>query len=293
MVAIGTFDGVHLGHQALIRTTLERSRALAIPCVALTFDRHPLEVLDPARAPTFLTSTDEKVRLLRSLGVDAVCVLPFDRQLSGMDPQAFAREVLRGLLNARTVCVGDGFRFGRGRSGSTDDLERFGWGVGFEVHIQPLLMVGGEPVSSSRVRELLLSGAVDEAAQLLGRPYALRGVVERGHGMGRKLGFATANLGLPERQTVPADGVYVTYALADTWSGPGACSIGTRPTFDGRRRIVEVHLLDFCGDLYDRTMEVRFLRRLRGQERYAQVEELVQQMREDVRATRRHFRPEG
>ena len=287
VVAIGTFDGVHIGHQALLRRTVETARACGMPAVAVTFDRHPMEVVDPRRAPTLLTLLEDKQELLRALGLDALLILSFDERLRSLEPVRFVEAVLVQSLGARHVFVGEGFRFGRGGTGDTQSLEVCGRDWGFEVHVESLVVMAGEPVSSSRIRTAILAGDVEAAAALLGRNYTLRGTVEHGEGIGRKLGFATANLRVDPRLTIPSDGVYATVVGTPAGIRPGAFSIGTRPTFGGKRRVLEVHLLDFRGDLYGATLEVAFVRRLRGQVLYERVEDLMRQMRADVEATRR------
>ncbi len=285
-VAIGTFDGVHLGHQALVRSAIARARMLGFPAAVLTFDKHPMEVLDPPRAPTLLTTPTQREIMMEGLGVDALVVVAFDEGLRNLSPEEFCQVVLVDGLHAQSVHVGEGFAFGRGRAGTLQVLRLIGSRLGFLVHVEPLVVVDGSPVSSSRVREALLSGEVEAAASMLGRPYALAGTVQRGAGMGRKLGFPTVNLGIPPRQTLPADGVYATVVRGADFQLPGACSIGTRPTVGGEDRVFEVYILDFSGNLYGLQLEVEFLHRLRDQVRYRTLDELVQQMHADVELTR-------
>lgn len=285
-VAVGTFDGVHLGHQALIAACVQTARAEGLRAIAVTFDPHPMEVIAPLRAPTLLTATAQREVLLARLGLDAVVVLPFDAHLRAMEPERFVKEVLLDALHASVVHVGEGFTFGRSAAGTPAVIEKVGCPHGLRVRVQPLADHAGAPISSSRIRNELLAGNVEEAAAMLGRYHSVRGIVVEGEGIGRKLGFATANLRLRQRLTVPGDGVYATQVTGSSLERAGACSIGTRPTFGGRQRVVEVHLLDFDGDLYGAELEVHFVRRLRDQLRYDGVEALVEQMRADVAETR-------
>jgi riboflavin kinase/FMN adenylyltransferase len=285
-VAVGTFDGIHLGHEALIRGAVSAARHLLIGSAVLTFDRHPLEVLDPGRAPLLLTTPGQRALRIASLGVDHMVAVRFDEAMRAMPAETFVRDILVGAMRAAVVHVGETFRFGKGRGGDLGLLRRMGCSLGFAVHSVPAVTVGGAPVSSSRIRTAVESGAVGVAWQLLGRPFALSGEVVRGDGIGRRLGYPTANLRCSERQAPPGDGVYATRVMLDDEAFAGACSIGTRPTIGGSARITEVHLLDFDRDLYGRTIEVEFIERLRGQEHYDTLDALVAQIAEDVRATR-------
>lgn len=285
-VALGTFDGVHLGHQALVASCIRSARAEGLRALAVTFDPHPMEVVAPERAPTLLTTPGRREELIAGLGVDGVVVLRFDSQLRTMEPACFVETVLVRALRSVHVHVGQGFTFGRNAAGTGELLQELGHRYGFRAHIAPLALHDGMPISSSRIRDALLAGDVEVAAAMLGRRYSICGTVVQGEGVGRRLGFATANLRVSPRITVPADGVYATVVRADQLERAGACSIGTRPTFGGRQRVVEVHLLDFDADLYGAELEIAFVRRLRDQVRYERVETLVEQMRADVDATR-------
>jgi riboflavin kinase/FMN adenylyltransferase len=256
-----------------------------IRSAVLTFDRHPLETLDPPRAPVMLTTPEQRARRIAELGADILAVVPFDDAMRSMSAQAFAEDVLVRRMSACIVHVGEGFAFGRGRAGDTRLLRELGERLGFAVRVLPAVQAAGAPASSSRVRALLEVGDVATAADVLGRAFALSGVVVRGDGIGRQLGFPTANLQCRPRQATPADGVYATRVPLDGAVYPGACSIGTRPTLGGTARVIEVHLAGFSGDLYGRTLEVEFIRKLRDQERYERTEDLIAQIADDVRAT--------
>jgi riboflavin kinase/FMN adenylyltransferase len=292
-VAIGAFDGVHLGHQAVLRLVHDLSRARRLSSTVLTFDRHPAEVVRPASAPKLLTTLDQKLELLDATGsVDECLVLAFDEARSKEPAEDFVSEVLAGVLDARLVVVGADFHFGYKRHGDVALLQRMGSELGFEVLGLNLIAPeadDGLPYSSTRARELLARGDVVAAAAILGRPHEVRGTVERGDQRGRELGFPTANVAVPERVCLPADGVFAgTYIGEDDVERAAAISLGRRPTFyaESGMLLLEAYLLDFDGDLYGQRARVRFHRRLRGQERFESVDDLIAQMTRDVQAVR-------
>jgi riboflavin kinase/FMN adenylyltransferase len=301
-VAIGAFDGVHLGHQAVLRLVHDLARARGLKSTVLTFDRHPAEVVRPGSAPKLLTTLDQKLELLEATGaVDECLVLTFDEARSKEPAEDFVAEVLAAVLGARLVVVGADFHFGYRRHGDVALLQRMGAELGFEVLGLGLVASpesedapeGGVPYSSTRARTLLAQGDVELAATILGRPHEVRGRVERGDARGRDLGFPTANVAVPEQICLPADGVFVgTFIGADGVEQPSAISLGRRPTFyeESGMLLLEAHLLDFEGDLYGQSARVRFLHRLRGQERFETVEALIEQMESDVAAAREWFR---
>ncbi len=280
-VAVGTFDGVHLGHRRVIESALAWGRERRVPVAVLTFDPHPLQVLRPDDCPRLLTSLPVKADLVEALGVDQLVALPFTRELSQLEPERFRDDVLAGAMRARYVSVGENFRFGRGAGGDSELLRASG---DFEAAIVPLVQAGGEPVSSTRIRSLLASGDVVRAAELLGAPFRAEGEVVRGNERGRALGMPTANLSLDEALMVPGAGVYAGTALGR----PAAINVGTRPTFEqSGPTLVEVHVLDFEGDLYGTTLRVAFLERLRDELRFDSADALVEQMRLDVERVKR------
>lgn len=288
VLAIGVFDGVHLGHQAVLR----RARDLAgegAAAVAVTFDRHPAAVLAPDRAPLLVTTPGQRLRALAALGLDAALVLRFDEEFSRRPAEAFIRSLATGFGRLRAVCVGEDFVFGHCRGGDLALLRRLGGELEFAVEgIPPVVDVDG-PVSSTRLRELIRTGCLDEAARLLGRPYALAGEVVRGAQLGRRLGWPTANLGIAGRVT-PPPGVYaarVRIVAEDALQGPpwpAAVNIGVRPTVaTGPARLqVEAHLIGFQGDLYGRELELEFTDRLRDEQRFESVAELQAQVAQDL-----------
>jgi riboflavin kinase/FMN adenylyltransferase len=296
-VTIGAFDGVHRGHQAVLQLVKDLARARSLSSTVLTFDRHPAEVVRPGSAPKLLTTLDQKFELLEATGaVDECVVITFDEARSKEPAEQFVEELLAGILRARLVVVGADFHFGYRRHGDVPLLQRMGAELGFETIGLGLVAArdgatggDGTPYSSTRVRTLLASGDVEGAAAILGRPHEVRGIVEHGDERGRTLGFPTANVAVPERVCLPADGVYAgTFAAADGVERVAALSIGRRPTFyaEAGMLLLEAYLLDYDGDLYRQNARVRFAKRLRGQERFERVDDLVVQMQRDVEAVR-------
>jgi riboflavin kinase/FMN adenylyltransferase len=270
-VAVGTFDGVHLGHRAVI----EGSDSV------LTFEPHPVSVVAPQHTPKLLTTLEVKAELVAGLGVGELIVIPFDAAFAARSAAEFISEVLVGALDASKVAIGENFRFGHRAQG---DPRLLAADERFQTVVHPLLEVDGEIVSSSHIRGLVLAGEVDQAARFLGAPFQLRGEVIHGDERGRELGFPTANLVPDEALVCPGHGVYACLANG---SFPAAVSIGVRPTFEtGRGELIEAYLIDFDGDLYGSTLRLDFLARLRGERRFDTPEALIEQMRRDVARTR-------
>jgi riboflavin kinase / FMN adenylyltransferase len=289
VVTVGMFDGVHRGHRVLLDRVAAEAAARGLPAGAVTFDRHPLEVLRPGSQPPLLTTLDRKVALLGEAGMDFVLVLAFTQELSMVTAEAFATGVLLDGLHARAVVVGENFRFGHKAAGDAALLAALGRPLGVEAVAVALRADGGEPLSSTRIRTELARGDVRAAARLLGRPYAVDGVVVEGDGRGgRLLGVPTANLAVAPGIAVPANGIYAGHLTEETEGvrRPAATSVGVNPQFNTGFR-VEAHVLDFDGDLYGRRVAVSFEHRLRGEAAFPSVEELIAQMREDIRQARR------
>lgn len=287
-VSVGNFDGVHRGHQALVATAVEDARTGGGTAVVLVFDPHPSHVLSPDRAPEALMTVEQKAEVLASLGVDFLVVLPFTPELSRQPPEAFARDVLLGALGVRLVVVGSNFRFGRARAGDLDSLSRLGQDLGFRVHGVPPVQHQGAPISSTRIREALARGAVEAAADLLGRRFFVDGSVTRGAGRGRTLGIPTANMALVN-ECVPGGGVYACWCrILDEApeSLRAVVNVGRRPTFGGGERVVEAHLLDLDRDLYGLRMRIEFSARLREERPFPGPEALVAQIRADLEQAR-------
>jgi riboflavin kinase / FMN adenylyltransferase len=272
--AVGTFDGVHLGHREVIQGA----------DTVLTFEPHPIAVVQPRAAPRLLTDPERRAQLVASLGVEELVVIPFDREFAARTAQEFVDDVLVGALAATHVSVGENFRFGHKARGDAQLLcadERF------ETRVVELLEVDGEIVSSSHIRGLVLGGAVEYAGRLLGDPFTIAGEVVHGDERGRTLGYPTANLVPRAGFVTPGHGVYAAFARTGEQTVPAAVSIGVRPTFaTGRGELVEAYLVDFDGDLYGTRLEIAFLKRLRGEKRFESVDALVEQMALDVEGTR-------
>jgi len=288
-VTIGTFDGVHLGHRALIARTIRRARERGLRSVVVTWDRHPNVTLRPAYVPPLLTGERRKLELLEETAVDAVALVAFDEELSRLTPETFAARVLSEGLGAGAVVVGAGWRFGHRAAGDVALLEKLGTDLGFTAEGLNLESVAGGPVSSSRARAAVTGGEVELARTLLGRPYDLDGEVIRGDGRGASLGYPTANLDVAHALARPALGIYAGRArVGDEWHG-AAISVGTNPQFQQgapRAPRVEAFLLDFSGDLYGEALRIELWARLREERRFDSVEALVAQMDSDVEATR-------
>jgi riboflavin kinase / FMN adenylyltransferase len=295
VVTIGVFDGIHRGHQSIIADAVRRARELGVPSVLITFVPHPSEVVRPGSHPPVLTSMVRRAELVEELGVDVFCALPFTLEFSRMAPDEFVHHAVVERLHASAVVVGENFRFGHKAAGDVATLARLGRRFGFTAHGIPLLTEADTPLSATYVRSCVKAGDVTKAAEVLGRPHRVDGVVERGDQRGRELGYPTANLRTDAWTAVPADGVYAGRVVRlDEWGrtrpgdplGTAAISIGTNPTFEVRQRRVEAYVLDYSGDLYGSTLGIEFVERLRGMEKFDSVEALVDQMRDDVDRTR-------
>ena len=294
VATIGNFDGVHRGHQAIFARVIERARALGGTSLAITFDPHPLMVLAPGRAPDRIATPRQKLAFIEAAGIDAVLNLRFDAALAATSAEVFVDGSLRDALALREVYVGANFNFGRGREGTADTLVALCAARGIVAGKVEEVRFLGSPVSSSRIRRAVRAGEVELAAELLGRPFAVEGVVRHGAGRGAGLGFPTANLET-RSELVPQDGVYVTRTRAGAAlrALPSVTNIGSRPTFADQDFAVETHLLDARMDLYDREIEVAFLARLRQELRFASVQALVEQVGRDVERARAWFAAES
>jgi len=286
VVTIGNFDGVHRGHQVLLRRAAALAERHDVRSVAVTFDPHPAVLLRADAAPPRLQTLEDRIAALAAAGLDAVLVLPFTRELASFTPAAFVAEVLAGSLAAVRVVVGTNFRFGAKAAGDVVTLVELGEEHGFAPEAVTLLELDGRRISSSAIRDHLQDGDLAWATAALGRPYELAGVVVDGDGRGRGIGFPTANLAIAPELVVPATGVYAGHAWWDDAWVPAVTNVGLRPTFDGTTRTVEVHLLDVDEDLYGSTLRFRFLHRLRAERRFDGVAALVAQIRADVSRAR-------
>ncbi len=302
-IALGFFDGVHPGHQVVIRKAKEEAQRLGVPCGVVTFKDHP-RTLTRGQSPNLLTIIEQRLKLFESLGVDFALVLAFTEELCKLSPIDYVETVLVNSLGARSISVGPNHHFGRDREGDADLLAELGRTHKFVVHVADMVNVEGHEVSSSAIRGLIMNNELEQAALLLSRPFALAGNVVHGDKRGRTLGFPTANLALYGFQVIPQRGVYAGVARFDKSSVPCVINIGLRPTFkhstDGAdptqpvlALIVEAHLLDFDGDLYDKNMEIDFLSFIRSEQKFNGPDELKTQINKDIIVARQYFKDHG
>lgn len=292
IVTIGTFDGVHRGHQYLLGRLVEHARVLGRQSVAVSFDPHPRSVLSSQESPRILCSTEERVRLIEAIGVDTLLLLSFTLELANTSAERFAQRLSQAMA-MRELWVGSDFAMGQDRAGTTKRLRDLGKKQGFCLRVLAPYRVAGETVSSTRIRQLLAEGALERANDLLGRYYAYAGEVAPGAQRGRRLGFRTANLEVSSEYALPADGVYAVWAEVHGRRYRGVANIGIRPSFDAGDRRLEVHLLDYSGDLYDDGMRVFFVKRLREERRFDSAEALIAQIQGDIERTRSILRSEA
>jgi riboflavin kinase / FMN adenylyltransferase len=285
VVALGIFDGVHLGHRTILGSAITRAREAGLEAIACTFEPHPMEVLQPDRAPKPITTLADRLALIAATGVDAAVVLAFTRELAAVEPEAFVKDVLLDRLHAREIVVGYNHRFGRGARGDARLLAALAERSGFRAHVVPPKTVDGAVVSSSEIRAALGRGDVTTAARDLGRPYAIKGRVTSGAGRGRTLGFPTANIA-SDLAVLVARGVYWGRVHVESRAHAAVVNVGVRPTFGETTLAVEAHLLDFTGDIYGQTVRLEFLDRLRDEMRFPSVEELKAQVVRDIAAAR-------
>lgn len=289
-LAIGVFDGVHRGHQAVISTAVEDAKKANGTAVVVTFDPHPAKLLRPEKCPRLLTATQHKIALLRELGVSHLLVLNFNRELAETSPREFVRQLVVASNPLREICVGEEWSFGKNRAGNLHLLKELGAEFGFRVVGVEAVKVDGKIVSSTAIRKAVEAGDFLEAAKMLGRDYTILGTVESGNQLGRSLGFPTANLSAHNEQ-FPPNGVYAAEAQLDGKRRPGVINLGVRPTIAGASpsRVLELHLFDFDREIYGRDVEVRFLRHLRPEQKFSGLEALREQIARDVAEARRLF----
>ena len=295
-VTIGKFDGVHRGHQYLVQRLLALASQRGLATVVVTFNPHPITVLRPGTPVTYLCSLEERVDLLRGLGVDAVAMVSFTSQLAQLSARDFV-SLLQEELRMRLLLVGPDFALGRNREGDVQRLQQLGQELGYRLEVVPMLTEDDGKVGSRAIRDALAQGDMEAVAELLGRPFALCGPVIKGAERGKELGFPTANIAIGLDLALPAFGVYVTRACLPAGTAhacgsayPSVTNIGIRPTFGEERPTVETHILDFQGDIYGQEMRLEVLHRLRGEERFPSVDALIQAIQQDIQATREYFR---
>lgn len=281
VLTMGNFDGIHLGHQALLRRVIEDARERQGRSVVLTFEPHPLKVLAPDRAPRLLLSHKDKVQLLQSFGVDVVIIQNFDPKFAALEAEEFIQVYLIERLKVVKVWIGKDLRFGKGRKGRVQDLIRRGREGGFQVGVVEPILVGGVRISSSRIREMIEQGRVQEARRFLGRYHFVSGRVGPGHQRGRDLGFPTANIA-PKTEVIPLNGIYATLLEVDDRTWPSVTNIGVNPTFGSGPRTVESYIFDFQGDLYGKPLRLFFVERIREEIKFSTPDLLIAQMKADV-----------
>jgi riboflavin kinase/FMN adenylyltransferase len=281
VVTMGNFDGIHLGHQALIGGAVSDARRLGMPSIVLTFEPHPLKALAPGRAPKLLLAHKDKIQMLQNFGVDIVAVQHFDLNFARVSAEDFVRGLLVARLKVKRIWVGMDLRFGQGRKGSIDDLRRWGGALGFEVAVVEPILVNGTRVSSSGIRELIGAGRVDEVKPMLGRYHFVSGKVTEGQRRGRELGFPTANLAV-RTEVLPLDGIYATLFQLGNRTLPSVSSIGLNPTFGAGPRTVESYVMNFNEMVYGEAVRLSFIKRIREEKKFASAAELVAQIHDDV-----------
>ena len=292
VATVGNFDGVHLGHQALIRNTVEESKRLGYPSTVFTFEPHPLKILAPERAPLLILSYEDKMALLESLGVDIVVAQRFDREFANIAADEFVRRFLVDRLKIKKLWVGRDLRFGQGRKGGTDTLLRLAPGGGFEVGVLDPILLDGIRISSSRIRQLVEEGRVDEVRRMLGRYHFVSGRIVTGHRRGQELGFPTANIA-SQTEVIPLNGIYATSIRFKNKQWLSVSSVGVNPTFGDGPRTVESFILDFDGDIYGEWVKLSFVQRIREEKKFVMIKDLIAQMHEDVKRAKAVFKELG
>ncbi|MEA3369441.1 MAG: bifunctional riboflavin kinase/FAD synthetase [Candidatus Ratteibacteria bacterium] len=288
VMAIGNFDGVHLGHQFILKKVVKRAKTIKGTSLIFTFPVHPLNVLKEKGLRPQLTTLSQKLNLFRSAGMNICLLADFNRAFAGLPPLKFARQIIRERLQAKEIFIGENYRFGKGRKGSIKDFKKWGRKLGFKVKALPLFRLKKEPVSSTRIRELLKEGDIRSAGKLLGRPYTILGEVVRGSKRGISLGFPTANI-TPALNLILKDGIYAVEVEERENLYRGLLNLGRRPTFHEQKRILEVYLFNYSGDLYGRELSVKILRRLRGELKFNSPHDLINQIRFDIKKAKEFF----
>ncbi len=288
VASIGNYDGVHIGHRAILEKVVDEARSKKLLSLLITFDPHPLSIVAPDRTPRLLQTREQKFEALSEIGLDGILIVQFTPEIAALTGDVFFHEILDGRVSFEAIHVGETFRFGASRSGDHNTLRELGVQRGFTVHGVSPILFDGLTVSSSTIRAAVAEGNVNLVRRLLGRPFAIHGEVVRGDGRGRTLHFPTANLDV-ENDLIPARGVYVTQSALDgTWL-PSVTNVGVRPTFEGRQLVVETHIIDFDRDIYDSRLEVRFLDRIRDEMAFESPTELGDQIARDRAAAESYF----
>lgn len=281
IITLGNFDGLHLGHQELIKMIIQRAEETASHSMVVTFRPHPLKILAPEKCPPLISIYEEKIRLFEMLGIDVLVKIPFTLDFSAMEPRDFVKNVLCDLLGAKEIFVGYNYRFGKGRKGDIRLLRNLGKEFGFAVREIEQVSLDGEVISSTMIRQLLKNGKVEHAAKLLGRPYALCGIVVKGDGRGRGLGFPTANIA-SKHSLIPSNGVYAVRLFVRDKYYNGVVNIGMRPTFDTKSLAIEVHIFAFNEDIYGEEITVCFISKIREEKKFGNADALIKQINADI-----------
>jgi len=293
VLTLGVFDGLHLGHQRIMQTVVERANKVEAHATAITFDPHPRAVLHPESAPPLLQTLDQRLANFEVLGIEQAIVIPFDKEFASHPAEDFLYEIVHDRLHAKEVYLGKGFAFGKGRGGNIDLLRRLSAELGFYADEVPEVTLRGQRISSSKIRHLLSEGRTNLARRMLGRPYGVEGVIIRGNRRGHSIGFPTANL-KPHNRVIPKFGVYATATLVDGAWRRSITNIGVRPTFENDAEpSIETFIFDFDGDLYGDVLRVRFLHRIRDERKFNGIEELKEQIERDSARALNYFRQEG
>jgi riboflavin kinase/FMN adenylyltransferase len=293
VLTLGVFDGLHLGHQRIMATVVERARAVGAVATAITFDPHPRAVLHPASAPPLLQTLDQRLANLEVLGIEQAIVVRFNREFADQEASDFLHDIVKERLHAKEVYLGKGFAFGKNRGGNIELLREMGKNLGFIADEVDEVQMRGIRISSSGIRKLLAEGKINLARRMLGRPYGVEGVIIRGNRRGHTIGFPTANL-KPHNRVIPRFGVYATATLIDGAWRKSITNIGVRPTFENTTEpSIETYVFDFDGDLYGDVLRVRFLYRIRDERKFAGIDELKAQIEKDTRRARNYFTHEG
>jgi riboflavin kinase/FMN adenylyltransferase len=285
IITLGNFDGLHLGHQELIKTVIRHAEETGSLSMVVTFRPHPLKILAPEKCPPLISIYEEKIQLLEKLGIDVLVKIPFTLDFSTMEPRDFVKNILVDLLGAKEIFVGYNYRFGKGRKGNIRMLQDLGKELGFVVREVQQVSLNGEVISSTRIRELIKSGDVRHASKLLGRPYALWGIVVKGDGRGRGLGFPTANIA-PKHSIIPSNGVYAVRLFVRDNHYNGIVNIGMRPTFDAKSLAIEVHIFDFDEDIYGEEVNLYFISKIREEKRFGSADALINQINADIKTAK-------
>jgi riboflavin kinase/FMN adenylyltransferase len=294
VITLGNFDGLHLGHQELIRKVIRRAKETGSRSIVVTFRPHPLKILAPEKCPPLISIYEEKIKLFEKLGIDVLVKIPFTLEFAKMSPGDFVKGILCDMLGAKEIFVGFNYRFGRGREGNIATLKALGERLGFTVREVEQVSLNGEVISSTKIRHLLRDGEVEHAARLLGRTYTITGIVVRGDGRGKSLGFPTANIA-PKHSIIPAHGVYAVRLFVRDRFYDGIANIGMRPTFDKNVLTIEVHVFDFDEDIYGEDISLYFIGKIRDEKKFGSADELILQIGTDVGIARdllsRHSAP--